>query len=131
MTTTPTATRAPAVHARGLSKVYGSGDVAVHALRGVDVAFASGAFTAIMGPSGSGKSTLMHLLAGLDTATPVTFTTPPTESPVDLGARLVSAGVGNYLPYLRLTAVLLANDARTTTPTLRSFSVRYTCIPQE
>ena len=69
MTTTPTATRAPAVHARGLSKVYGSGDVAVHALRGVDVAFASGAFTAIMGPSGSGKSTLMHLLAGLDTAT--------------------------------------------------------------
>lgn len=70
-------------------------------------------------------------LAGLDTATPVTFTTPPTESPVDLGARLVSAGVGNYLPYLRLTAVLLANDARTTTPTLRSFSVRYTCIPQE
>jgi putative ABC transport system ATP-binding protein len=59
----------PAVVARGLSKVYGQGDARVHALREVDVAFAAGAFTAIMGPSGSGKSTLMHCLAGLDTAT--------------------------------------------------------------
>ncbi|GIH90132.1 ABC transporter ATP-binding protein [Planobispora siamensis] len=57
---------APAVVARGLTKVYGQGDAAVHALRGVDVSFETGAFTAIMGPSGSGKSTLMHCLAGLD-----------------------------------------------------------------
>ncbi|MFI7697591.1 ABC transporter ATP-binding protein [Nonomuraea sp. NPDC049480] len=49
--------------------MYGQGDAAVHALCGVDVAFQTGAFTAIMGPSGSGKSTLMHCLAGLDTAT--------------------------------------------------------------
>ncbi|WP_460979987.1 ABC transporter ATP-binding protein, partial [Pseudactinotalea suaedae] len=58
-----------AVRAVGLTKIYGRGDVAVHALDGVDVTFAAGEFTAIMGPSGSGKSTLMHLLAGLDTAT--------------------------------------------------------------
>lgn len=57
----------PAVVATNVSKVYGSGDAAVHALRGVGVGFARGAFTAIMGPSGSGKSTLMHCLAGLDT----------------------------------------------------------------
>ncbi|SEM18377.1 ABC transporter ATP-binding protein [Nonomuraea pusilla] len=59
----------PAVVATGLTKVYGQGDAQVHALRGVDIAFETGAFTAIMGPSGSGKSTLMHCLAGLDTAT--------------------------------------------------------------
>ncbi len=57
----------PAVVATEVTKVYGAGDAAVHALRGVSVAFARGAFTAIMGPSGSGKSTLMHCLAGLDT----------------------------------------------------------------
>ncbi|PWG59786.1 peptide ABC transporter ATP-binding protein [Bifidobacterium catulorum] len=58
-----------AVEAIGLTKDYGRGETAVHALRGVDVCFERGRFTAIMGPSGSGKSTLMHTLAGLDSAT--------------------------------------------------------------
>jgi putative ABC transport system ATP-binding protein len=57
-----------AVHATGLTKIYGEGTTRVEALRGVDVSFARGKFTAIMGPSGSGKSTLMHCLAGLDDA---------------------------------------------------------------
>ena len=55
--------------ARGLVKTYGTGDTAVQALAGVDVDFARGELTAIMGPSGSGKSTLMHCMAGLDTVT--------------------------------------------------------------
>lgn len=59
----------PAVRAAGLSKTYGKGDTAVHALRTVDLDIHTGRFTAIMGPSGSGKSTLLHLLAGLDRAT--------------------------------------------------------------
>ncbi len=58
-----------AARAEAAVKVYGSGDTAVHALRGVDVGFERGKFTAIMGPSGSGKSTLMHCMAGLDRLT--------------------------------------------------------------
>ena len=59
----------PALTARGLTKTFGTGEAAVHALRGVDVTIRPGSFTAVMGPSGSGKSTLLHLLAGLDTPT--------------------------------------------------------------
>ena len=70
----------PVVSGHDLVKRFGAGTSAVDALRGVDVAFAPGSFTAIMGPSGSGKSTLLHLLAGLDR---------PTEGWVEIdGTRL-------------------------------------------
>ncbi len=55
-----------AASARGATKTYGKGDTEVLALDNVDIDFAAGQFTAIMGPSGSGKSTLMHAMAGLD-----------------------------------------------------------------
>jgi putative ABC transport system ATP-binding protein len=58
-----------AAKASRLTKVYGSGQTAVTALRGIDIEFPRGRYTAIMGPSGSGKSTLMHCVAGLDTVT--------------------------------------------------------------
>jgi putative ABC transport system ATP-binding protein len=56
-----------ALEARGLTKVYGEGETAVHALAGVDIDIGRGQMVAIMGPSGSGKSTLLHLLGALDT----------------------------------------------------------------
>jgi len=59
----------PAARALNLTKVYGSGETTVTALRDVTVEFERGHFSAIMGPSGSGKSTLMHCLAGLDSVT--------------------------------------------------------------
>jgi putative ABC transport system ATP-binding protein len=59
----------PAARAVDLGKVYGEGQAAVEALRGITLDFETGRFTAIMGPSGSGKSTLLHCMAGLDRPT--------------------------------------------------------------
>ena len=57
------------VEAHELTRVYGEGETAVHALRGVTLEVEPGKLTAVMGRSGSGKSTLMHLLAALDEPT--------------------------------------------------------------
>jgi len=59
----------PAIEARGLSKIYGTGATEVRALDGVDFQVAGGEFVAIMGPSGSGKSTLLHILGALEAPT--------------------------------------------------------------
>jgi putative ABC transport system ATP-binding protein len=57
------------VQASEITRVYGEGETAVHALNGCSVAISRGDLTAVMGPSGSGKSTMMHILAGLDQPT--------------------------------------------------------------
>jgi putative ABC transport system ATP-binding protein len=67
--TTQSRTSDAVVTACGVTRVYGEGDTAVNALRGVDLDVARGRLTGVMGPSGSGKSTLMHILAGLDKPT--------------------------------------------------------------
>ncbi|MCB9133818.1 MAG: ABC transporter ATP-binding protein [Anaerolineales bacterium] len=57
------------IQTQNLTKVYGMGDIQVHALDGVDVQIGENEFVAIMGPSGSGKSTLMNILGCLDRPT--------------------------------------------------------------
>jgi putative ABC transport system ATP-binding protein len=59
----------PAFTTKGLTKVYGEGHAAVHALRGVDLEIPSGEIVVLLGPSGSGKSTLLNVIGGLDRGT--------------------------------------------------------------
>ncbi len=55
--------------ANGLTKIYRLGEMAVQALRGIDLELRAGEMVVLLGPSGSGKSTLLNILGGLDTPT--------------------------------------------------------------
>jgi putative ABC transport system ATP-binding protein len=59
----------PVIQLDGVDKVYQTGDIPVHAVRGVSLTVRSGEFVAVMGASGSGKSTLMNLIGCLDRPT--------------------------------------------------------------
>jgi len=55
----------PMVFCQGLTKTYGKGETAVHALRGVDFQAQAGEVVMLVGPSGCGKTTLLSVLAGV------------------------------------------------------------------
>ncbi|MDH5298616.1 MAG: ABC transporter ATP-binding protein [Desulfobulbaceae bacterium] len=63
----------PLIQLRTVTKVYGHGQAAMAALRGIDLAIHQGEFVAVMGPSGSGKSTCMNILGCLDTPSSGTY----------------------------------------------------------
>ena len=65
----PSAANATVFEARGLRKVYHTGELDVVALHGVDLSLSSGELVVLLGASGSGKSTLLNILGGLDTPT--------------------------------------------------------------
>jgi len=84
------------VVADNVTRVYGEGDTAVHALRGVSLEIDRGRLTAVMGPSGSGKSTLMHILAGLD---------KPTTGDVSIAGTTITKLADTPLTKLRRTHI--------------------------
>ncbi len=59
----------PIVSCRGVNKIFGSGELQVHALRDVDLDIMPGDFATLAGPSGSGKTTLLNMVGALDTPT--------------------------------------------------------------
>ncbi|MFG1866663.1 ABC transporter ATP-binding protein [Micromonospora arborensis] len=96
---------------RQVSKVYGSGAAAVHALRAVDLEVATGELVAIMGPSGSGKSTLLTIAGTLEepTAGQVTVCgSDLSDLSADATARLRRRSLGFVFQDLNLLAGLSA-----------------------
>jgi putative ABC transport system ATP-binding protein len=102
-----------AVLADDIERVYGEGDTAVRALRGVSVNIQPGRLTAVMGPSGSGKSTLMHILAGLDKPTSGSVRIDGTEITTlgdDALTRLRRKHIGFIFQFFNLLPMLTARD---------------------
>ncbi|HMB52768.1 MAG TPA: ABC transporter ATP-binding protein [Thermoanaerobaculia bacterium] len=77
----PAAENGRAVVLRGVRKTYGEGEVAVHALRGIDLEVRAEEFVVMLGPSGSGKTTLLNLIGGIE---------PASEGGIEVGGRDVS-----------------------------------------
>jgi len=72
----------PAIVLRGVAKTYGSGEVAVHALRGVELEIWPQEFVVLLGPSGSGKTTLLNLIGGIEA---------PSAGSIEVAGRDVAA----------------------------------------
>jgi len=98
-----------AVTARAVTRRYGDGESAVHALRGVSLEVPAGQFAAVMGPSGSGKSTLMHVLAGLDR---------PSSGAVHVAGEEISSMPDRALTRLRRTHIGFVFQSFNLLPTL-------------
>jgi len=88
-----TPSKKPALQAKGLSKVYRTGELEVPALRRVDFDLYEGELVVLLGPSGSGKSTLLNILGGLDR--------PTTGSVVFHGQDLVQLSDADLTLYRR------------------------------
>jgi putative ABC transport system ATP-binding protein len=82
------------IEARGVEKVFGRGDVAQRALKGVDLRVAAGEFVMLVGPSGSGKTTLLSILGCV---------LAPTAGEVRLGGEVVTGRPARELAALRRT----------------------------
>src|ERR687898_2778094 len=103
----------PVIRAAEITRTYGEGEAAVHALRGVSLEIERHRLTAVMGPSGSGKSTLMHILAGLDRPDHGTVSIDGTEiTPLgdDALTMLRRSHIGFIFQFFNLLPMLTAEE---------------------
>src|SRR5688500_8201725 len=101
------------IKAAEVTRTYGEGEAAVHALRGVTLDIERHRLTAVMGPSGSGKSTLMHILAGLDRPDSGTVTIDGTDITAlddDALTKLRRSHIGFIFQFFNLLPMLTAEE---------------------
>jgi putative ABC transport system ATP-binding protein len=101
------------IAASAVTRTYGDGEAAVHALRGVSLDIEAHKLTAVMGPSGSGKSTLMHILAGLDQPDSGTVTIAGTDITAlddDALTQLRRSHIGFIFQFFNLLPMLTAEE---------------------
>jgi len=101
------------IAASEVTRTYGDGEAAVHALRGVSLEIEAHRLTAVMGPSGSGKSTLMHILAGLDQPDSGTVTIAGTDITAlddDALTQLRRSHIGFIFQFFNLLPMLTAEE---------------------
>jgi len=96
----------------GVTRDYQQGEVVVHALRGVDLEFRRGEFTAIAGPSGSGKTTLLNVMSGLD---------QPTSGTVTVDGQTVNGMSKGEMSRLRLHRIGFVFQAYNLLPVLTAY----------
>jgi putative ABC transport system ATP-binding protein len=92
-----------------LEKIYDESEFKVHAVRGIDLSFEQGEFTAIVGPSGSGKTTLLNMLGGLDN---------PTTGKITIGGIDISTLKSSKLINFRLSNIGFVFQAYNLIPVL-------------
>ncbi len=102
-----------AVRLEGVTKVFGTDDAAVHALKGVDLEIGTGQLAVVLGPSGSGKTTLCNIIGGIETATSGSVTVGGESiegrKPADLGD-FRRDNVGFVFQFFNLIPTLTARE---------------------
>ncbi len=101
-----------AIRVEHLEKTYGSGEVAVAALRGIDLEIPAGQFVVVLGPSGSGKTTLMNLIGGIE---------PPSAGRVIVAGRDITTLDDGALTEYRRSNVGFVFQFFNLVPTLTAF----------
>ena len=115
------------VSCKGITKVFGKGELAVHALRGIDLDIMEGDFATLAGPSGSGKTTLLNMIGALD---------HPTSGEVSVDGQSLSGMSKGELSDLRLEKVGFIFQAYNLVPVLSArenveFVLRLAKVPAD